>query len=205
MKSSKALFLDRDGTILKEVPGTDADNPDTLGYLTKVEQVELIKNAGSAISKARKLGYKIIIITNQSAFARGLLTEEEFERINQKMYKLLYESDPGAIIDDLFFSPYFKDGIIEKYRKETTYRKPGIGMIMEAKEKYNIDLPDSYFVGDSYTDMKTGINAGTKTILVLTGYGKIAYKKCLDEKLKINFIADNLLEAVNYIEKNDLS
>lgn len=205
MKSSKALFLDRDGTILKEVPGTDADNPDLLGYLTKVEQVELIENAGPAISKARKLGYKTIIITNQSAFARGLLTEVGFEKINQKMYRLLKEADPGAIIDDLFYCPYFKEGIIEKYRKDTSYRKPGIGMIKAAEEKYNIDLPVSYFIGDSYTDMKTGVNAGTKNILVLTGYGKIAYKKCLDEKLKIDFIADNILEAVKYIEKNDLS
>ena len=77
-------------------------------------------------------------------------------------------------------------------------------MIEEAIAKYNIDPGKSYLIGDSYTDVKCDLNAGTKTILVLTGYGEQAYKKCLDERLKINFIADNLLEAVKYIEENDV-
>ena len=93
--------------------------------------------------------------------------------------------------------------VIEKYKISSPYRKPGIGMILEASEKHNIALEGSYLIGDSYSDIKCGLNAGTKTILVLTGYGKTAYKKCLDEKLKINFIADNLSEAVKYIEEND--
>ena len=77
-------------------------------------------------------------------------------------------------------------------------------MILKAKEKYDVDLKKSYMIGDSYSDIKCGLNAGTKTILVLTGYGEMALQKCLDEKLKINFIADNLFEAVKYLEKNDV-
>jgi D-glycero-D-manno-heptose 1,7-bisphosphate phosphatase len=196
---NKALFLDRDGTILKEVEG---ETPETLGYLTTVAQVELIDASADAIALARKSGYKIIIITNQSAIARGWLTEEELHNINRKMYDLLLHANPEAKVDDLFYSPYHKDGIIDKFAAEHPSRKPDIGMILEAQEKYDIDLSASYMVGDAYTDVRCGLNAGTKNILVETGYGKIAYKKCLDENLKIDFIASNLYDAVQYIVKS---
>jgi histidinol phosphatase-like enzyme len=117
------------------------------------------------------------------------------------MYKLLLNANPDAKIDDLFYSPFHKDGIIEKYKTEHPSRKPDIGMILDAQKKYDLDLASSYMIGDAYTDIKCGVNARTKNILVETGYGKIAYKKCLDENLKIDFIASNLLEAVKYIEK----
>jgi D-glycero-D-manno-heptose 1,7-bisphosphate phosphatase len=200
---SKALFLDRDGTILKEIPGPELDDHENLGYLLRTDQVELIKDSAKAISRARELRYKIIVITNQSAIARGWLTEKTLSEIHKRMYRLLLNADPSAIIDDLFYCPYYVEGTIQKYKKEHKCRKPGTGMVMEAKAKYNIDLSKSYIIGDSYTDIKCGINAGTKTILVKTGYGTIAYKKCLDEKLKIDFIADNLFEAVKFIEKNE--
>lgn len=202
-KKQKALFLDRDGTIIKEVPGESDDANGGFGYLTEVEQVELIEGSADAIAKARRLGFKIIVVTNQSAIARGWLTEEKLADINQRMYDLLKAKNPEAVIDDLFFSPYHVDGVIEKYKISSPYRKPGTGMIEEASKKHNILLGDSYLIGDSYSDVKCGLNAGTKTILVLTGYGKTAYRKCLDEVLKIDFIADNLSEAVNYIEEND--
>ena len=197
--SNKALFLDRDGTILKEIQG---ENPETLGYLISVEQVELINGSAEAIALARKSGYKIIIITNQSAIARGWLTEEELHKINMKMKDSLLKSNPDALIDDIFYSPYHKDAVIEKYKTEHSSRKPDIGMILDAQKKYDIDLSKSYMIGDAYSDMKCGVNAGIKNILVETGYGKIAYRKCLDENLKIDFIASNLLDAVKYIKKN---
>jgi D,D-heptose 1,7-bisphosphate phosphatase len=196
---NKALFLDRDGTILKEIEGT---TPETLGYLTSVEQVELIEGSADAIVLAKNLGYKVIIITNQSAIARGFLTEKDFHQINQKMYDLLLLANKSAIIDDLFFSPYHKEGIIDQYKKEHPSRKPDIGMLLEAQKKYDIDFTKSYMIGDAYSDIKCGINAGSKNILVMTGYGKIAYEKCLDENLKIDFIASNLLDAVKYIGEN---
>jgi D-glycero-D-manno-heptose 1,7-bisphosphate phosphatase len=196
---NKALFLDRDGTIVKEIEG---ETPETLGYLTGVEQVELIPGSADAIALAKKSGYKIIIITNQSAIARGWLTINELHNINQKMYDLLLEANPEAVVDDLFYSPYHKDGIIQEFKTEHPSRKPDIGMITEAKEKYDIDLSASYMIGDAYTDIKAGVNAGLKNVLVKTGYGKIAYKKCLDEELKIDFIASNLFDAVKFIVKN---
>jgi histidinol-phosphate phosphatase family protein len=195
---NKALFLDRDGTIIKEMMST-APAGDKSKYVTTPDHVELIEDADTAIANARDKGYKIIVITNQAAIARGWITEETLSLVNQKMYSLLSEHNPNAIIDDLFFSPYHVDGIIEKYKIESPMRKPGIGMILAAKKKHDIDLSKSYFIGDTHEDMKTADNAGIKKILVMTGFGEIAYRKCLDEKLKIDFIAKNLLEAVNFI------
>jgi D-glycero-D-manno-heptose 1,7-bisphosphate phosphatase len=202
--SSKALFLDRDGTIIKQFPSTANRDEKKRAYITELNQVELLEGSADAIAKARKFGYKIIIITNQSAVARGWLTEEKMHKIEEHMYELLKKENPEAIIDYSYFCPYYADGIIEKYKISSPDRKPGIGMILKAKEKYDIDLKNSYMIGDSYSDVKCGLNAGTKTILVLTGYGEMALQKCLDEKLKINFIADNLFEAVKYLEKNDV-
>lgn len=195
---NKALFLDRDGTILKEVEG---DSPETLGYLISVQQVEPMPGSADAIAAARKLGYKIIIITNQSAIARGWLTIEELEKINNKMYSLLLSENPDARIDALYFSPYHKDGAIDEFAREHPSRKPNTGMIIKAKNEHNIDISSSYMIGDAFSDMQTGANAGLHNILVETGYGKIAYKKCLDENVKIDFIATNLFEAIKYIAK----
>jgi D-glycero-D-manno-heptose 1,7-bisphosphate phosphatase len=204
LRPSKALFLDRDGTIIEQFPQAANREEEKRAYITELDQVELIPYSAEAIAGARKLGFKIIIVTNQSAIARGWLTEEKLIEIEKHMYDLLRQKVPEAIIDDSYFCPYYADGVVEKYKISSPDRKPGTGMIMKAKEKYNIDLKNSYMIGDSYTDIKCGLNAGTKTILVLTGYGKVAYKKCLDEQLKIDFIADNILEAVKYLEKNDV-
>lgn len=198
---SRAIFLDRDGTILKEIP---VENSDTeFGYLTKPEQVELIEGSAKAIGIAAGLGFKIIIVSNQSAIARGMITENELDEINRVMYDLLKKEDSSAIIDDFYYSPYHIDGKIEKYKKHHASRKPDTGMLIDAQKKYNLNLSFSYMIGDSYTDMAAGAKAGCKNILVLTGYGKIAKQKCLDERIKIDFIAVNLLEAVKFIVKNE--
>jgi D-glycero-D-manno-heptose 1,7-bisphosphate phosphatase len=203
-KPSKALFLDRDGTIIEQFPSTANRDEKKRAYITELNQVEPISGSAEAIARARKLGYKTIIVTNQSAIARGWLTEEKLKDIERHMYELLKQQNPEAIIDDSYYCPYYAEGVVEKYKISSPDRKPGTGMIMKAKEKYTIDLKNSYMIGDSYTDIKCGLNAGTKTILVRTGYGEIAYKKCLDEQLKIDFIADNILEAVKYLEENDV-
>ena len=200
----KTLFLDRDGTIIKQFPSTANRDEKKRAYITELNQVELFEGSADAIARARRLGFKVIIITNQSAVARGWLTEEKLKKIDEHMCDLLKKENRQAIIDKSYYCPYYADGVIEKYKIASPDRKPGTGMILKAKEKYDVDLKKSYMIGDSYSDIKCGLNAGTKTILVLTGYGEMALQKCLDEKLKINFIADNLFEAVKYLEKNDV-
>jgi D-glycero-D-manno-heptose 1,7-bisphosphate phosphatase len=200
---SKALFLDRDGTIIKEVPSDAPSEKEMFGYITKIEQVKLIEGSALAIAFARDLGFKSIIISNQSAIARGWITEDDLYKINEEMYRELKEENPDAIIDDFFFSPFHIKGVVEKYKIDSPMRKPGIGMVLEAKNKHKIDMDKSFFIGDSYSDMKCAENAGLRRILVMTGYGEIALKKCLDEGLKINFIADKLIDAVKFIESHE--
>jgi D-glycero-D-manno-heptose 1,7-bisphosphate phosphatase len=104
------------------------------------------------------------------------------------------------LIDDIYYSPYHTEGVIEKYRIESDLRKPRIGMILKAREEHSIDLNSSFFIGDTFTDMKTAQNAGLKKILVLTGYGQRDLQKCLDENVPVDYIAKDLLDASNYIK-----
>lgn len=197
---NKAIFLDRDGTILEEIPS----DSETCGYVTRIDDVRLIKGSADAIADIRQLGYKIIIVTNQSAIARGLITESELDSINSRMFELLIRQNPRAVIDDLYYSPYHKEGIIDKYKKDHPSRKPGIAMLTEAQKKHKIDLSLSFMIGDAYSDMQCALNAGVKSILVLTGYGKLTQRKCLDEKLKIDFIAKDLPDAVKILKENSV-
>ncbi len=186
---NRAIFLDRDGTINKEVD-----------YLTKPEQIVLIKDAKKALYTFKKLGFLNIIVTNQSAVARGYLSEKKLSEIHSKFSKLLsYRRIP--LIWDVFYCPFHKDGVIKKFTSESFFRKPNPGMILKAAIKYNIDLSKSFMIGDSYTDMKTADIAGIRKILVLTGYGQDALLKCIKENLKIECVVDDIFEASKFIKK----
>ncbi|HMS63656.1 MAG TPA: HAD family hydrolase [Ignavibacteria bacterium] len=186
---NKAIFLDRDGTINEEV-----------NYLINTEDIRIIPNTVNALRNFKNSGYLNIVITNQSGIARGFLTEEDLDKIHTCIRKILRENG-NELIDDIFYSPYLSDGIIEKYKKESPDRKPGTGLILKAAAKFNIDLQESYFIGDSYTDMKCAENAGLRRVLVKTGYGEDTYKKCKEEKIFIDYIAENLFEASEIISK----
>lgn len=187
---SKAIFLDRDGTINKEV-----------NYLKSADELEIFPGTIKALQKFKNLGFKNIIITNQSGIARGYLSEIDLEKIHNKLLELL-NKDSGNLIDDIFHSPFHPDGIIEKYKSDSPDRKPGTGMIEKAMKKHSIELQESFIIGDSFTDMLCGKNAGLKKILVLTGYGKEALSKCREENIEIDYAAADLLDASLFIEKN---
>jgi D-glycero-D-manno-heptose 1,7-bisphosphate phosphatase len=201
LSCNKAIFFDRDGTIIREVhqPG----NESSFGYVTETKQVELISGSADAIAMARTIGFKTIVITNQSAIARGYITEKELEKINTYMNSLLLKANPNAIIDKLYYCPFFEGGIIEAYSKKHDCRKPDIGMIKLAQKEFNLNLNMSYIIGDSLSDIQCGQNAGLHKILVKTGYGKEAQRKCLEEKLNIELFAEDLLDAVKFIKTNE--
>lgn len=159
---NKCIFLDRDGTIIvyKEL-------------LHKKEDVVLLEKAAEAIRLINHYGYLAIVVTNQPVVARNLCSFEEMWEINRRMEELLAQK--GAYLDDIFACPHHPDrgfpGENKAYKIKCECRKPGIGMIKEATNKYNIDLKKSYLIGDTTTDIMTGKNAGLKTILVQTGLG----------------------------------
>jgi D,D-heptose 1,7-bisphosphate phosphatase len=147
----KAVFLDRDGTI-------NAFN----GFITKPEDFELLEGAAEAIQKINSLGYLAIVITNQPVIARGEVDPETLDLIHMKMETDLGKQ--GAYIDDLYYCPHHPDkgfpGERPEYKIDCDCRKPKPGMIMQAAQKYNIDLAGSFMVGDDKRDVQAGINAG---------------------------------------------
>lgn len=156
----KCIFLDRDGTINKLV-----------GFLNSENLFELLPGVTEAIQAINKSEYLSIIATNQPVIARGECSFQELYKIHAKMETELGKE--GAFIDDIFFCPHHPDkgyeGEIPELKLDCECRKPKIGMLTQAAEKYNIDLKNSWYVGDTTTDIQVGLNAGMHTILVLTG------------------------------------
>ena len=186
----KAIFLDRDGTINEEV-----------NYLKYPEEIRIFPKAVKALHTFKSLGFLNIIITNQSGIARGYLSEDDLEKIHNEFRKIL-KHDGKELIDLIYFSPFHPEGIVEKYRSDSPDRKPGTGMIEKALKKFNLNLSESFLIGDSYTDIKCAVNAGIKSILVRTGYGTRDEKICIDENLKPEYIADDIYEASEFIRKS---
>lgn len=154
----KAIFLDRDGTINKYV-----------GFLRNIYEFELLPEVSDAIKKINAFGYLAIVVTNQPVIARGEVTFEELREIHNKMETLLGEQ--GAYLDGIYFCPHHPDkgftGEIPELKFDCQCRKPKPGLILKAAEEFNIDLSQSWFVGDGENDIKAGKNAGCKTALIV--------------------------------------
>ena len=183
----RAIFLDRDGTMNVSE-----------GFISKAEDLELIPGTIEAVKAINKSGALAIVITNQPVIARGECSFEELHNIHNKLKTLLGEK--GAFVDDIFYCPHHTDkgfeGEVPELKFDCECRKPKTGMVMNAVEKYNIDLSQSYMVGDSTMDLETARNAGVKSVLVNTGFagndGKYS-RKCDIE-------AKDLLDAVEKIK-----
>ncbi|MFA5887133.1 MAG: HAD family hydrolase [Candidatus Nanoarchaeia archaeon] len=176
-----AVFLDRDGVIIKDVD-----------HITKEEDVSLIPKAAEAIALLNKK-YKVIIITNQAAVGRGMCSEEQAMKVHLKVISLLKEK--GARVDATYMCFHHAEKGIGKYKTECDCRKPKPGMLIQAAKEHNIDLKQSFMVGDKKADIKAGLSAGVKTILVLTGYGG----KDNTAEAVPNYTAEDLYDAAKII------
>ena len=156
-RPKRAVFLDRDGTVNRYK-----------GYISSPEQVELIPGAATAINTFHRLGYLVIIITNQPVVARGDCSEEELKGIHNRLQFLLAKEN--AYIDDIFYCPHHPDSGFEgenkAYKIDCDCRKPKPGMILNAASKWNIDLNQSFMAGDSERDVQTAMNAGCRPVLI---------------------------------------
>lgn len=169
----KAIFLDRDGTINKYV-----------GFLRNIDQFELIEGVSEAIKKINALGYLAIVVTNQPVIARGEVSFEELDEIHNKMETLLGKD--GAYLDAIYYCPHHPDKGYEGERSELKVecdcRKPKPGMLLQASKDFNIDLSQSWMVGDGENDIKAGKNAGCRTALIgNSSYGQTVTTTSLGE------------------------
>jgi len=157
----KAIFIDRDGTLNKDV-----------GFLIDINDMQLIPGIPDAIKKINELGYLVIVITNQPVIARGEISFEQLQQIHNKLETLL--GTENAYIDALYYCPHHPDkgfyGERIEYKCNCFCRKPNPGMILQAAKDFNIDLLQSYMIGDSDTDILAGKAAGCLTIKVSTSY-----------------------------------
>lgn len=175
----KAVFLDRDGTINKYV-----------GFLRNIDEFELLDGAADAIKKINASGYLAIVITNQPVIARGEVSFEELERIHNKMETLLGKK--GAYLDAIYFCPHHPHKGYEGERPELKFdcdcRKPKPGMLLKAAQDFNIDLAQSWMIGDGENDIRAGQNAGCQTALI----GNEAYGQTVTVSSLKNFVEQYL-------------
>jgi D-glycero-D-manno-heptose 1,7-bisphosphate phosphatase len=184
----KAVFLDRDDTIMEDS-----------GYINSPQQVKLIPGAAQALIDLRKMGYKIIIVSNQSGIARGIITEQAIAQIHERLKQLLTEEN--AYLDRIYYCPYHPDGVIQKFRKDSDWRKPKPGMLLTAAREMSIDLGSSWMVGNDYRDITAGKSAGCRTVLIKSHTNRPV--KQLDDP-DADFEAINLKETVNIIKRETM-
>ncbi len=173
-EKQKAVFLDRDGTINKYV-----------GFLTDIAQFQLNEGVAKAIKLLNEAGYLVIVVTNQPVLARGDVTFPELKEIHNKMETLLGKE--GAYVDGIYYCPHHPDkgfeGEVPELKIDCDCRKPKPGLLLKAAEDFNIDLSQSWMVGDSENDRLAGQNAGTKTKLLETDQGLLSF---VEELLEVN-------------------
>jgi len=159
MAKKPAAFLDRDGVIIRE-----AD------YLRRQEDMDIYPNAVEAVRLLNSSGYHVIVITNQSAVARGYLSVQELEEIHEALRGLM--ALEGAIIDKIYYCPHHPDFGPPHLRISCSCRKPMAGMIRRAVEEFPLDMKRSFVMGDHWSDMELAFNVGLSGVMVRTGHGR---------------------------------
>jgi len=174
---NKALFIDRDNTIIYDAP-----------YMADPENVKIMPKVTDALCEFRKAGYMLIIVTNQSGIGRGMFSEKEMFSVHQRMTELF--NLENVAFDDILYCPHAPE-------EHCTCRKPLPGMLLEAAEKHNIDLSDSIMIGDKIADVDAGLAAGCKKNVWLS-HGR----KQIKGANKNFIITENLWEASLYLLSN---
>ena len=183
----KLLFIDRDGTINEQ-----------LGYINHLSRFVILPGVSEAVRLLNKNNWWAIIVTNQGGLARGYYPMELVDEIHAFLKSSLKEQ--GAIIDGIFFCPHHPAGVVPEYSTDCDCRKPETGLVDKALEAFDIDMSNSYVVGDRHVDIELASRLNLKGVLVKTGYGQGELEYIIPEKrLKPDHVAEDLLDAVKWI------
>ena len=178
----KAILFDRDGVLVSDPPDKRVDT---------LEKVKIFPEAIDALGQIAKLNYQCFIITNQAGIAEGLITEEEFFAINERMYELL--SPSGISFEKLYFSPDAPDS-------DSPRRKPNTGMLDELLNEYEIDVANSFMIGDRDSDIEFGKRGGLKTVLIERKDG-LSFEH--ENKSKPDYVVGDLSEFAKIVAQSE--
>lgn len=182
----RAVFLDRDGTINKDV-----------GYPDSFQSIEIFPYSFEAVRQINKAGLLAVIITNQSGVGRGLIVEKDLRQIHRKFQDVFARHK--AHFDGIYYCPHYLHSPIPRYRQDCTCRKPLPGMALRAVSDLDIDMKKSYVVGDKVEDILFGLNIEAQPVLVLTGFGPESRQQLKEKGVTPAHVSPTLLEAVNWI------
>jgi D-glycero-D-manno-heptose 1,7-bisphosphate phosphatase len=180
----RAVFLDRDGVI----------NENRGDYVKSWEEFVFLPGALAALRRLAQSPFVVVVISNQSAVGRGLLSVERLEDIHRRMVGDVARC--GGRIDAIEYCPHRPDEACD-------CRKPRPGLLRRAAREHNLDLPQSYFIGDSRSDVEAGINAGCQPVLVLTGRGGAERENLPEDMVARCHVADDLGAALDWVLGDD--
>lgn len=170
MSRNRAVFLDRDGTLMEEVH-----------YCGDPAKVKVFPGVSDALRRLKEAGFLLVIVTNQAGIGRGIITEAQYWAVHRELLRQLGD----GLIDASYFCADVPDAASHR-------RKPEPGMVLEAAAEFSVDLSRSFLIGDKSLDVECGRRAGTRTIQVMTGYGQ-------EQKCEADFTAQDLAEAAAII------
>lgn len=191
--SFPAIFLDRDGVLIEDVH-----------LLIRPEQIRILPNVAKALSEFKKVGFKLIVVSNQTVVARGLASEADVHRINSDIEKLL-QSEGAPAFTAIYICPHHPKATLPEYRMNCECRKPRAGMFLQAAREHDIDLKKSFTIGDRITDIIAGVRAGCRTVLVQSGKHTdvpIETVEPIDQSIHPDHTCADLLAAAKWISAN---
>lgn len=185
----RAVFMDRDGTISEEI-----------GYVNHPARYRVFPYAGEAVRLLNEAGWLAVLVTNQAGVARGYFTEELIGAVHGLLEAELEQK--GARLDAIYYCAHHPSVGQPPYRYDCDCRKPRPGLIRRAAADFDIDLAESWMIGDRYSDIELAHNAGVRSAFVLSGYGRGEWEyQRATWKSEPELVAEDLLEAVRAIVK----
>lgn len=187
--STRAVFIDRDGTLIEET-----------GYLNDLSRLKLFPYSVDAVRQLHRAGFLVVVVTNQAGIARGIVPEAFLDIAHGHISQVMQAG--GARIDRYYHCPHHPDGIVPGLNRRCECRKPAPGLWHQAARDLSIDLAGSFTIGDRWLDVRAGRAAGTKTVMVRTGYGQ-GEEQAAPDGATADAIVSDLAAAAGWILEQD--